>query len=76
MVATLTALVDNDVVTRFDEGLEPVFGIADDQQLAAAYYRNTIVHFFVSGAIAELALLHAIEGERSEVLPRFPDEAL
>jgi len=73
---TLDALVENDVVTRFDEGREPVFGIADDQQLPAAYYRNTIVHFFVSGAIAELALLHAIEGERDEVLPRFWDEVM
>lgn len=73
---TLDALVENDVVTRFDEGREPVFGIADDQQLSAAYYRNTIVHFFVSGAIAELALLHAIEGERDEVLPRFWDEVM
>ena len=76
VAATLDALVENDVVTRFDEGLEPVFGIADDQQLSAAYYRNTIVHFFVSGAIAELALLHAIEGDRNDVLPRFWDEVM
>jgi len=76
VAATLEALVENDVVTRFDEGIEPVFGIADDQQLSAAYYRNTIVHFFVAGAIAELALLHAIEGERTEVLPRFWEEVM
>jgi len=59
--ATLDALVDNDVLTRFEEGIEPVYCIGDDQQLAAAYYRNTIVHFFVNRAIAELALLHAGE---------------
>ncbi len=73
---TLEALLDNGVVTRFDEGREPVYGIADEQQLSAAYYRNTIVHFFVAGAIAELALLHAVEGDREDVLPRFWDEVM
>ncbi len=43
--AILDALVDNDVLTRFDEGIEPVYNIGDDQQLSAAYYRNTIVHY-------------------------------
>ncbi|MBK7949198.1 MAG: glycerol-3-phosphate 1-O-acyltransferase [Deltaproteobacteria bacterium] len=74
--ATLDALVDNDVLTRFDEGIEPVYNIGDDQQLAAAYYRNTIVHFFVNRAIAELALLHAAEGPREEVLERFWAEVM
>jgi glycerol-3-phosphate O-acyltransferase len=73
---TLEALVENDVVTRFDEGREPVYGIADDQQLSAAYYRNTVVHFFITGAIAELSLIHATEGERNEFLPRFWDEVM
>jgi glycerol-3-phosphate O-acyltransferase len=73
---TLNALVENDVVTLFDEGLEPVYGIADQQQLSAAYYRNTIVHFFVGPAIAELALLHAIQGERVDALPRFWEEVM
>jgi glycerol-3-phosphate O-acyltransferase len=68
---TLNALVENDVLTRFDEGLETVYGIGDGQQLAAAYYRNTVVHFFVASAIAELAMLHAIEGPRAEFLDRF-----
>jgi glycerol-3-phosphate O-acyltransferase len=34
------------------------------------------VHFFVSGAIAELALLHAIEGERTQLLPHFWEEVM
>ena len=38
--------------------------IGAEQQLAAAYYRNTIIHFFVEPAIAELALLDAAEAER------------
>jgi glycerol-3-phosphate O-acyltransferase len=73
---TLDALTENGAVTRFDEGREPVYRISDEQQLSAAYYRNTIVHFFVSGAIAELALLHAIEGDRTELLPRFWEEVM
>lgn len=73
---TLNALVENDVLTRFDEGLETVYGIGDGQQLAAAYYRNTIVHFFVGGAISELAMLHAIEGPRDQVLNRFWSEVM
>lgn len=74
--ATLLALVDNNVVTRFDGGLEPVYGIGDEQQLAASYYRNNIVHFFVTPAIAELALLRAIQGPRDEVVPNFWDEVM
>lgn len=74
---TLSALVDNGVVTRFDEGIEPVYGIREEQQLSAAYYRNTIVHFFVGGAIAELAMLAAIQsGDRRDVLDRFWDEVM
>jgi glycerol-3-phosphate O-acyltransferase len=73
---TLNALVENDVLTRFDEGLETVYGIGDGQQFAAAYYRNTIVHFFVGSALIELATLHAIDGPRDQFLPRFWDEIM
>jgi glycerol-3-phosphate O-acyltransferase len=73
---TLESLAENGVVTRFDGGREPVYRISDEQELSAAYYRNTIVHFFVSGAIAELALLRAIEGERSEFRALFWDEVM
>ena len=88
VAATLEALVASGVLTRFDEGLEPVYRIGEDQQLAAAYYRNTIVHFFVNRSIAELALLHAGEppvGAPSEaaappppaeVVPRFWAEVM
>jgi glycerol-3-phosphate O-acyltransferase len=73
---TLNALVENDVLTRFDEGLETVYGIGDGQQLAAAYYRNTIVHFFVGSSISELALLHAIDGPRDQFMERFWAEVM
>jgi len=56
---TLDALTESGVVTCFDEGPEPVYAIGPEQHLTAAYYRNTIIHFFLNLAIAELAMLHA-----------------
>jgi glycerol-3-phosphate O-acyltransferase len=73
---TLDALVENDVVTRFDGGAEPVYLIGADQQLTAAYYRNTVIHFFVTPAIAELAILHVGEGAYEDPLQEFRDETL
>src|SRR6185369_16654384 len=43
----LGALVESDVVAIFDEGPEAVYVIGPDKHLTAAYYRNTIIHFFV-----------------------------
>ncbi|HUI27775.1 MAG TPA: 1-acyl-sn-glycerol-3-phosphate acyltransferase, partial [Candidatus Kryptonia bacterium] len=77
----LAALAENGVVSCFAEGSEAVYMISPDQHLTAAYYRNTIIHFFVNGAIAELALLRAAEqrpavrgqgSDRSEAGPRPP----
>ncbi len=73
---TLEALVDNHVVSRFDGGPEVVYRIGADQQLAAAYYRNTIIHFFVNSAIAELALLGASEKDADDSTAAFWDEAM
>jgi glycerol-3-phosphate O-acyltransferase len=57
----LDALVASGIVSCFAEGPEAVYCIGPDQHLTAAYYRNTIIHFFLNGAIAELALLGAAE---------------
>jgi glycerol-3-phosphate O-acyltransferase len=57
----LEDLVASGLLHRYAEGPEVVYGIAPGQHLAAAYYRNTVIHFFVTGAIAELALLRAAE---------------
>ncbi len=46
---------------------DTVYEIEHDQHLAAAYYRNTIVHFFLTAAIAELSLVAA---ERAPDAPR------
>lgn len=61
-------LAENGLVTIFQDGPETVYRIASDQELEAAYYRNTIVHFFVNGAIVELALLRVIDEAGDESL--------
>jgi len=61
LLPVLEHLVQNGLLHRYDEGPEVVYGIAPEQHLAAAYYRNTVIHYFVTGAIAELALLRAAE---------------
>jgi glycerol-3-phosphate O-acyltransferase len=58
--AALDALVDHGVLSRFEGGRAVVYSIGQDQHLAAAYYRNTIIHFFTTGAIAELGLAAAV----------------
>ncbi|MBW2360770.1 MAG: glycerol-3-phosphate 1-O-acyltransferase [Deltaproteobacteria bacterium] len=59
----LDPLVANGVLARFDGGRDVVYSIDGNQPIAAAYYRNTIIHFLINGAIAELALLSAAESE-------------
>ena len=60
LAPALDALVTTKVVTRFTGGVEPVYGIGENQHLVAAYSRNRIIHFFVTRAITELVLLHLI----------------
>ena len=57
--AALDSLVDHKVVTRVEGGTETVYAVGERQELAAAYYRNTIVHFFTARAITEVALAAA-----------------
>jgi glycerol-3-phosphate O-acyltransferase len=67
----LEALAENGVVTRFEGGPEVVYRIRQEQQLAASYYRNTIIHFFVNAGIAELAVLHVSEGSDDDPVEAF-----
>lgn len=71
----LEALVDTGVVTHYQEGQESLYGITPGQHLTAAYYRNTVVHFFINGAIVELALIAAYQDQKNR-LKIFWDEAL
>jgi len=72
----LDRLVENGVLTCFAGGFEPVYAIGPDQHLTAAYYRNTIAHFYVNGAIAEMALLRAAEDDVQDFRAEFWAEAL
>ncbi|MEP4149137.1 MAG: glycerol-3-phosphate 1-O-acyltransferase [Halioglobus sp.] len=61
MEGLLGIMIDENIVTRYDEGPEVVYGIGLDQHPVASYYRNTVIHFFVNKAIIELALIKASE---------------
>jgi glycerol-3-phosphate O-acyltransferase len=61
--AMLRLLVEQDIISGFEGGIDTVWRVQPDQHHAAAYYRNTVVHFFITGAIAELALIKASEAE-------------
>ena len=73
---TLDLLVESGVLERFDGGPEVIYSIVPGQHLAAAYYRNTMIHFLTTSAIGELALLRASEAPAGEGRQAFFDEAL
>jgi len=52
----LQSLTDTLLLQCYAGGAAPVYVISPGRQLAAAYYRNTIVHYFLSSAMAEVAL--------------------
>jgi len=72
----LAQLRHTGIVEVFEDGVTPVYAVPATAATAAAYYRNTCVHFFVPGAIAELALQHAAEHDPADRLEAFRDEAL
>ncbi|RBP49685.1 glycerol-3-phosphate 1-O-acyltransferase [Arenicella xantha] len=74
MLDLIDNMVNSGLINRYDEGPETVYAVADDQQVMASYYRNTIVHHFVSKAIAEMSLLEALS-EPGDKLAAFWREA-
>jgi len=57
LVATaLEELVSSSVVSRVEGLTDVIYVIEKDHHLAAAYYRNTIIHFFVNSSILEAAV--------------------
>ncbi len=64
--AAVDALSNGHPITRVDGGREPVWHIAPDDEHAAAFYRNSVIHAFLETSIVELALAHArhVEGDR------------
>src|SRR6185437_4788815 len=63
--ATLDALVTGGVVTPVRDGREPVWLIGPEHQLAATFYRNSLIHFLLDTALCELAVLRAGEAGSS-----------
>ncbi|MCX6461666.1 MAG: 1-acyl-sn-glycerol-3-phosphate acyltransferase [Actinobacteria bacterium] len=61
LLKALRTLVQEGVVEEYAGGIEPVFSIAVDRQHEAGFYRNTLVHWFVTRAISEVAMLRASE---------------
>src|SRR5215469_3723877 len=53
----LGALYQQNVVTIYAGGEEPVYAIERGQHLVAAFYRNSAIHHFLDRAVAELVLL-------------------
>jgi glycerol-3-phosphate O-acyltransferase len=74
--AVLQELERHRVVARFAEGIDPVYAIGPDQHLAAAFYRNSIIHFFVRGALAQAALARLCTVDVADPLATFWDTAL
>ena len=64
--AALAALIKSGVVARHDGAGEPLYGIAGDQHVAAAFYRNSMLHFVLDRALGELAVLRAAEAPPDE----------
>jgi glycerol-3-phosphate O-acyltransferase len=65
--ATLDALQAGGLVTCVADGREPVWLIGPDHQLAATFYRNSLIHFLLEGALCELAVLRAAEVDSDPV---------
>jgi len=59
MLERINALVKAGLLRRYDDGPETVYTLVRDKHVVASYYRNTIVHHFVSKSITELALIEA-----------------
>ncbi len=52
----LEELVTSKVVSKVEGLSDVIYVIEPNQHLSAAYYRNTIIHFFIDGSILEVAV--------------------
>lgn len=57
--AAVDAMSNGHPVTRVDGGRESVWRIAPEDEHAASFYRNSVIHAFLETSIVELALAHA-----------------
>jgi len=56
VAAAVLALEQSGVVRSYAAAQVPVYYIPGEQRLAAAYYRNTITHYFMHAALGEIGL--------------------
>jgi glycerol-3-phosphate O-acyltransferase len=75
VLSTLRALEENGTVSSYAGGPRAVYSIGPDQELAAAFYRNTAIHFFVDTAIVEVAVAAATRC-KSDRIESFWNEAM
>jgi glycerol-3-phosphate O-acyltransferase len=75
IVAMLEALSKHDVVSCYGKGLEPVWMIDRDHFLAASFYRNSLIHFFLDAAVSEVGLAMGGDSRSEDPLEQFWTEA-
>jgi len=66
--------IDRGLISRYDEGQEPVYSLAEDRYPVASYYRNTVVHYFVHKALLELAWIGVLNRNKKTRVDAFWDE--
>jgi glycerol-3-phosphate O-acyltransferase len=72
----LDALGRHGVVAHYDGGSDPVWWIGPSRHLEAAFYRNSVVHFLLGRAIAELVLVRVSEAQMPDAVVDGWEEAL
>lgn len=73
---SLEKLTVTGIVNTCSEGSEPVYSIELDTGRSAAYYRNGMIHFLVTSAIADLALLAVTDDANGQALEQVHEDAL
>lgn len=73
--SVMEMMIRRDLLTRFDSGLDTVYGIGPQQHSVAGYYRNTAIHFFVNKAIVELSLMRVAASRGTDKAALLFDEA-
>ena len=76
LAKALDALSRHGIVTRYDGGTEAVWRIGPSRHLEAAFYRNSVVHFLLGRAIAELVLARVADEQVPDAVIDGWEEAL
>jgi glycerol-3-phosphate O-acyltransferase len=73
--SAVDALSGGHPVTLVDSGREPVWRIAPEDELEAAFYRNSLIHAFQETSIVELALAYSARAA-TDPLQAFWDQVM